>query len=190
MFWNEPNNLSHWNRELDPDWDRFAEMVCLAGECVAAVAPDLTRVLGGISPIDPWFIRNLLRKGVDDAIDVVAVHGFPLDWNHWHLDEWPRRVAEIRAACQGKPIWATEIGASSLVSSTLQAWALDRTAAVLFPHVERLYWYALMDLPEAWEATTRHRQSEGSAYFRHFRMGVYDAWGEPKPAAARLGAWA
>jgi beta-xylosidase len=189
-FWNEPNNLSHWNRELDPHWDRFAAMVCLAGERLAAVAPGLTRVLGGISPLDPWFVDNLMSKGVGAAVDVVAVHGFPLDWNHWHVDEWPSRVATIRAMCAGKPVWATEVGAASLVSPALQAWALDHTAEVLLPHVERLYWYALMDLPEAWEATTRHRESEGSAYFRHFRMGVYDAQGEPKLAAARLRAWA
>ena len=24
MFWNEPNNLSHWNFEIDPEWQRFA----------------------------------------------------------------------------------------------------------------------------------------------------------------------
>jgi beta-xylosidase len=190
MFWNEPNNLSHWNRDLDPDWDQFATMVRLAGERLAVEASGLPRVLGGISPIDPWFVAKLMDKGVGDAIDVVAVHGFPLDWNHWHIEEWPERVAAVRAVCGGKPVWATEVGASSLVSRTLQAWALDRTAEILLPHVERVYWYALMDLPESWEATTRHRESEGSAYFRHFRMGIYDAWGEPKPAAARLGAWA
>ena len=30
MLWNEPNNLSHWNFELDPDWGIFANMVNLA----------------------------------------------------------------------------------------------------------------------------------------------------------------
>lgn len=23
-------------------------------------------------------------------MDAVAVHGFPLDWNHWHINEWPQ----------------------------------------------------------------------------------------------------
>ena len=27
MFWNEPNNKSHWDFELDPEWRIFAEMV-------------------------------------------------------------------------------------------------------------------------------------------------------------------
>ena len=189
MFWNEPNNLSHWNRDLDPSWERFAEMVCLAGDRLAAVDPDLTRVLGGISPIDPGFIRHLFRLGVDRAVDVVAVHGFPLDWNHWHLEEWPARLQSIREVAEGKPIWAAEVGASSFASTTLQAWALDRMAELLVS-ADRVYWYALLDLPERWEAHTRHRASEGSAYFRHFRMGVHDARGRPKPAAERLRHWA
>lgn len=190
MLWNEPNNLSHWNRDLDPQWDGFATMTRLAGARVAAIAPGVARVLGGISPIDPQFLRRLLDRGVGEAIDVVAVHGFPLDWNRWHVDEWPDRVAAVRRVAAGKRIWTTEVGASSFVSPALQAWALDRTMAVLLPHVERLYWYALMDLPEAWEATTRHRELEGSAYYRHFRMGVYDPLGCAKPSARALERWA
>jgi beta-xylosidase len=27
MLWNEPNNKSHWDPELDPDWARFGHMV-------------------------------------------------------------------------------------------------------------------------------------------------------------------
>jgi beta-xylosidase len=188
MLWNEPNNLSHWDRHQDPDWSLFAEMVCLAGQRLAIVASGLPRVLGGISPIDPYFVQNLFAQGVGDAIDVVAVHGFPLDWNRWHLSEWPARVQAIQDVSGGKPIWATEVGASSLVSPELQAWAVDATLEHLVPCTERIFWYALMDLPERWEAVTRHRGSEGSAYYRHFRMGVFDAQGRAKPAAARLAA--
>ena len=190
MLWNEPNNMSHWDRLQDPEWALFSEMICMAGQRLASVAPGVTRVLGGISPIDPLFIRNLFGRGLADAIDVVAVHGFPLDWNRWHLAEWPLRIQQIRELSGGKPVWATEVGASSMVSESLQAWALDATLEQLVPSVDRVFWYALMDLPERWEAVTRHRGSEGSAYYRHFRMGVCDASGQPKRAAARLAAWA
>ena len=27
MFWNEPNNKSHWDFEIDPEWKIFAEVV-------------------------------------------------------------------------------------------------------------------------------------------------------------------
>ena len=79
MFWNEPNNLSHWAFDLDDDWKIYAEMTKRAARAVRSEAPGLTRVLGGISPIDPAFIENMHRKGVLDELEVVAVHGFPLD---------------------------------------------------------------------------------------------------------------
>ncbi len=189
MLWNEPNNLSHWDRHQDPDWALFAEMICTAGQRLHEVAPGITRALGGISPIDPRFISNVLNRGVGDFVDVIAVHGFPLDWNRWHLAEWPRRIEQIRDVSGGKPVWATEVGASSIVSPSLQAWAVDATLEQLIPYAERVYWYALMDLPERWEAVTRHRGGEGSAYYRHFRMGVLDAHGSEKPAAAQVSEW-
>src|SRR5438067_1986395 len=51
MLWNEPNNLSHWNFELDKGWSIFGEMTKLAADAVRAENPKLRRVLGGISPI-------------------------------------------------------------------------------------------------------------------------------------------
>ena len=39
------------------------------------------------------------------------------------------------------------------------------------------------DLPRAWEATTRHREAEGSSYYRHFYMGLLREDGTPKPLA-------
>src|SRR3954466_15321748 len=98
MFWNEPNNLSHWDFELDKDWRIFAEMVRLAADAVRTENPALTRVLGGISPIDTGFLENMRGQQVLDVLDVVAIHGFPLDWNHWTIHEWPDRIEQVRAA--------------------------------------------------------------------------------------------
>src|SRR5438067_895409 len=108
-FWNEPNNKSHWDFELDPEWQAYAGMVKLASAAVEAENPALTRVLGGISPIDPKFIERLDGYGVLDTLDAVAVHGFPLDWNHWQINEWPERLAEMQAVTS-LPIWITEVG--------------------------------------------------------------------------------
>ena len=63
MIWNEPNNKSHWDFENDPGWTVFARMARLAGEAIAAEAPGLPRVLGGMSPIDPDFVRLLAAQG-------------------------------------------------------------------------------------------------------------------------------
>ena len=70
-IWNEPNNKSHWDPLLDPEWARFAEMTRLAGAAVRAENPTVTRVLGGMSPIDPSFVRRLEEMGVMGAIDVI-----------------------------------------------------------------------------------------------------------------------
>ena len=94
MFWNEPNNISHWDFSLDPEWRIFGDMVKCAATAVSAEASRMTRVLGGISPIDPLFIRRMAAQGVLAAMDAVAVHGFPLDWNHWQINEWPAKLAE------------------------------------------------------------------------------------------------
>src|ERR671921_1810392 len=97
MLWNEPNNKSHWAFEEDPEWAIFAEMTILAADAIAAENPDLVKVLGGISPIDPIFMANMAGRGGLDHLDAVAVHGFPLDWNHWQLNDWPEKLREIPA---------------------------------------------------------------------------------------------
>lgn len=180
-FWNEPNNKSHWDPEVDPGWVRFAEMVKLASAAVRAEAPGLTKVLGGISPIDPAFISNLAGQGVLDSVDAVAVHGFPLDWNHWQIDQWPERIAEIEAVTH-LPVWVTEVGVSTFGAEEVQEFGLKRTAQLLCGRVPRIHWYSLYDLPKAWPATTRHREAEGSSYYRHFHMGLLREDGSPKLA--------
>jgi beta-xylosidase len=181
MIWNEPNNKSHWDPELDPDWSHFAEMTKLACEAIRAENAGLPRVLGGISPIDPNFIVNMREKGVIDAVDVVALHGFPLDWNLWSIHEWPAKLDEIRAVTD-KPIWVSEVGVSTFGAEEVQEWGLKRTAELLSGRAPRIHWYSLFDLPRAWPATTRHREAEGSSYYRHFYMGIVREDGSEKLA--------
>jgi beta-xylosidase len=189
MLWNEPNNLSHWDFEIDRDWSAYAQMVRLAGQAIHAENPKLTRVLGGISPIDPAFITRMAKLGALDEIDVVAVHGFPLDWNHWTIHEWPDKIEEIRAVTS-KPIWVSEVGVSSFGAEEVQEFGLKKTIELLLPRVDHVYWYSLFDLPRAWPATTRHRESEGSSYYRHFYMGLFREDGQPKLAARHFAEFA
>jgi beta-xylosidase len=180
-FWNEPNNQSHWDFHIDPGWAQYGEMTRRAARAVGRVAPGVTRVLGGMSPIDPSFLRLMQGYGTLDEIDVVAVHGFPLDWNHWQLDDWPAKIAEIEAETT-KPVWVTEVGVSTFGADEVQRFGLARTTELLRDRVDRVFWYSLLDLPQAWGATTRHKESEGSSYYRHFYMGLVRPDGTPKPA--------
>jgi beta-xylosidase len=181
MLWNEPNNLSHWDFSDDPEWRTFSALVRSAAEAIRAERPTLTRVMGGISPIDPNFVRTLDAHGALASVDVVAVHGFPLDWNHWQIHEWPGKLAEVRAVTD-RPLWVSEVGASTFGAEEVQQFGLRRTAELLTGLVDRIHWYSLFDLPRAWPATTRHREAEGSSYYRHFYMGLVREDGTPKLA--------
>ena len=128
MLWNEPNNLSHWDFELDPGLGRSSPtMVRLAADAVRAENPTLTRVLGGISPIDPGFITQHAAQGVLDHVDVVAVHGFPLDWNHWTIRRVARQAAPRSARSPTMPLWVSEVGVSTFGAEEVQEFGLRRT---------------------------------------------------------------
>jgi beta-xylosidase len=188
MLWNEPNNLSHWDFEIDKDWRIFSSMVRAAGQAVRGENSSLTRVLGGISPIDPAFIAKLYRQGALDHVDAVAVHGFPLDWNHWMIHEWPQKLDEIRAVTT-LPLWVSEVGVSTFGAEEVQEFGLSKTAELLMGRVPRIHWYSLYDLPRAWPATTRHREAEGSSYYRHFYMGLLREDGTPKLALQKFSSY-
>jgi len=188
MIWNEPNNLSHWDFEIDQGWQTFAPMVRLAAAAIASENPRLTRVLGGISPIDPGFLANMRDQQVLDAVDVVAVHGFPLDWNHWSIHEWPDKLADVRTVTS-QPLWVSEVGVSSFGAEEVQEFGVRRSAELLIGRADRIHWYSLYDLPRAWTATTRHREAEGSSYYRHFYMGLLREDGTAKLAAKSFAAF-
>jgi beta-xylosidase len=181
--------MSHWDFEIDPEWKAFAALATASAEAIRAENASLVRVLGGISPIDPKFIVNMRDQGVLDRVDAIAVHGFPLDWNHWQIDEWPDRLAEIQALTD-LPVWVTEVGVSTFGAEEVQEFGLRRTAELLLGRAPRVHWYSLYDLPRAWPATTRHRESEGSSYYRHFYMGLLREDGSPKLAAAKFADYA
>ena len=185
MLWNEPNNLSHWNFELDPGWNIFSQMVNRAADAIKAECPALPRVLGGMSPIDSGFLAALQKHCVLSHVDAVAVHGFPLDWNHWSIHDWPAKLDEIKA-CTALPLWVSEVGVSTFGAEEVQVFGLERTAELLLGKTDRIHWYSLYDLPRAWPATTRHREAEGSSYYRHFYMGLVREDGTPKLAFDRF----
>ena len=179
VLWNEPNNLSHWDFKLDPGWKLYADMVKQASAAIRQANADLTIVLGGVSSCDCDFLRLMASYDVMDHVDVAGVHGFPLDWNHWSINEWPARIEEA-AAVAGKPIWVLEVGVSSFGAEEVQAFGLERTLSLLRGKTDRIHWYSLYDLPPSWPAETRHKEAEGSSYYRHYYLGLLQHDGTPK----------
>src|SRR5690606_31188610 len=101
----------------------------------------------------------------------------------------PAKIEEIRAVTH-LPVWVTEVGVSSFGAEEVQAWGVVRTAELLIGRAPRIHWYSLYDLPRAWPATTRHREAEGSSYYRHFDMGLLREDGTPKLALEKFAAYA
>lgn len=180
-IWNEPNNLSHWDFLLDPGWPVFGSLVRDSAAAIRQIRPDIPLVLGGLSPIDHRFVDRLRELGALENIDVLAVHGFPFDWNLWPMEEWPERIDRLREEF-GRPVWITETGVSSFATETVAAWGLRESRRVLAD--EKVFWYTLLDLSPEREATTRHRQAEGSSYWRHFHFGLLRHDGTPKQAVS------
>ena len=94
----------------------------------------------------------------------------------------PKSWRKSRAVTE-LPVWVSEVGVSTFGAEEVQEFGLRRTAELLIGRCERIHWYSLYDLPRAWPATTRHREAEGSSYYRHFYMGLLREDGTPKPAA-------
>ncbi|MDD5534118.1 MAG: beta-xylosidase, partial [Syntrophales bacterium] len=84
------------------------------------------------------------------------------------------------------PVWVSEAGVSTFGAEEIQEFGLRRTAELLIGKTPRIHWYSLFDLPKTWPATTRHREAEGSSYYRHFYMGLLREDGSPKKALARF----
>src|SRR6185312_13895642 len=53
-----------------------------------------------------------------------------LDGNHWKIQDWPKKIDEIRAVT-GKPVWVSEAGVSSFGAEEVQVFGIKRTAELL-----------------------------------------------------------
>jgi CDP-paratose 2-epimerase len=173
-LWNEPNNPADWDRDLDPDGRRFAEMAREAGRCAQASGARV--VLGGMCPVDPGWLERMGDYGVLDVVDVVGVHGFPGTWD-FDWSDWPEGIASVRRvlAARGRPceIWITEAGYSTWQHDErgqLRAFLKARRAPV-----ERLYWTSALDL----DRERAHRDGI-NADERHYHLGLRTAQGQPK----------
>ena len=156
-LWNEPNNPYKWDRDYDPDYARFAEMIIDAANWVRECG--LTPVLGGLTLLDYDFLAAMDGHGVLEHTEIVGIHAFPGMWephatswdvpNHWY--GWEHRVSELSAAAGDRPVWVTETGLATYDKGTDQVGREERQTVrlrdALRAPADRVYWYTLFDLP-------------------------------------------
>jgi CDP-paratose 2-epimerase len=188
-LWNEPNNRLKWDfPRFDPQWQKFAEMITMAGSW--ARHSQKPTVLGGMIPVDHHWLNLMNSYGVLDHIDVVAIHGFPgmwwpdrpnWDWySHWL--GWKNKIKYIQEHSGDRPIWVTETGfATNVDHSGLHTTPHDTQADMLQEAAEApadcVYWYSLIDLDPAREAIEGFHVDE---HEYHLGLVTYD--GQKKPA--------
>ena len=181
MLWNEPNNKSHWDFEIDPDWSALRrDDEARRPRRSRPRTRRCTKVLGGISPIDPTFIAE---PGAARACWTGSTRSRSTasrsTGTTGRSTSGREKLQEIQAVTD-LPVWVSEVGVSTFGAEEVQEFGLKRTAELLIGRAPRIHWYSLYDLPRAWPATTRHQEAEGSSYYRHFYMGLLREDGTPK----------
>lgn len=191
-LWNEPNNLREWDVTLDPYWMKFSEMIGAAAYW--ARQRGKKTVLGGLSPIDPNWLRLMGERGLLPHVDAVGVHAFPVSESNW--EGWKPaadRIREVLKPFNDKTqVWITETGYST--------WRHDErrqlTAFVdaLDAPVERVYWYAVHDLDPKLPTVEGFHADERAYHFGLKRADgseklLYRIWAEGGIGAVRDAYW-
>ena len=193
-LWNEPNNRYKWDfLHADPGWKKFAEMIGSAAYW--ANERGMSTVLGGMIPVDPFWLDMMHDAGVLEYIDVVGIHAFPGMWfpHHPNWDwrdrwtGWVDKLAGIQTAARGRPVWVTETGLATwdLATSRPAKFQLQQEklqdvfqAMPACPDT-RFYWYSMIDLDPAREAIEGHHVDENEYHLGlltsdGFRKHAYD----------------
>lgn len=176
QLWNEPNNDANWQFRVDPEWKAFSEMLTAAAERAKALGK--TTVLGGISPVDPRFIRLLQQNGALTHIDIIGIHHFFGVFEE--SEEWSALAEKVREIKEvsGKEVWIDEIG-YACSGAHGEEGMLRAMAELLEQDVGRAYWYSLYDLPSSRE--TQAACSPGATASDHdYYFGLKDERGRAK----------
>ena len=173
-LWNEPDQLSEWDRTLDPHWQTFSAMV--GGAAYWAQRRGKRTVLAGMSVYDPNWLELMFRRGVMQYIDAVGIHGFPgtyeASWESWNsvVQSVQQILAQHRS---GAEIWISATGYSTWRHDEYEQ--LRAFTAALEAPVERVYWYSARDLNPELSARDGFHADD-----REYHFGLRDNDGAPK----------
>ncbi|MRS05604.1 NAD-dependent epimerase/dehydratase family protein, partial [bacterium] len=163
-LWNEPNNRSCYDYILDESWDIFSSMIIGASGIVKKHGKK--SVLGGISPINPGWIKIMGDKKVLDHIDVVGIHGYPDVYDsRWR--SWEESIDSIQNALDlygsKAEIWITETGYSTWRYDERKQ--VEKFISVLDTLIKRVYWLSLLDTPSKVSTRNGHHIDERDYHF-------------------------
>ena len=173
-LWNEPNNRSEWDYTLDPHWNKFAEMI--GNAAYWARHRGKKTVLGGMSPVDPGWLKYMGDLKLLQHFDAVGFHGFP-DVFDYHWEGWEPQVERVRAVLQNyapnAEVWLTEAGYSTWQHNEKKQ--VEEFLKVLETSAERAYWYTMFDLAPNYDTVDGFHLDE-----REYHFGIKHNNGQPK----------
>lgn len=173
-LWNEPNNQLDYDYTMDYSWNKFSKMIGMAAYW--AQHRGKKTVLGGMSPIDPNWLRMMAEQGTLKNIDAIGVHGFPHVFDQ-QWDSWDKEIKDLKVILKEfdlkKEIWASEVGFSTWNYDEVQQY--EEFKNILNAEVDRLYWYSLKDLDPSLPTTGGFHLDE-----REYHFGLKKSNGEKK----------
>jgi len=190
MIWNDESVRVRGGAAHDAEEASLAGRITVAAAgAIAAEDAHVTKVLGGFSPNDVKLLETMKGSGALDGVEAVAVHGFPLDWSPWQIQDWPLKLEDVRAATE-LPVWVSAVGVSSFGADEVQIWGLQRSAELLIGRAPRVWWSSLYDLPQDVEEVGADRgAASGPGYDRQFHMGLLREDGSPKASLEQFAAF-
>lgn len=144
-LWNEPNNKVEYDFTLDYSWTKFSRMITMAAYW--AKKKGKKTLLGGMSPIDPNWLKMMADHGTLEHIDAVGIHGFPhvfdQQWKGWEVNIDAIRDLLEKYSME-KEIWISEVGFSTWQYDEVKQY--EEFKKVIATRADRIYWYSLKDL--------------------------------------------
>jgi len=173
-LWNEPNNIVEYDFTLDYSWQKFAEMIGMAAYW--AQHRGKKTLLGGMSPIDPNWLRTMAECGALDCIDAIGIHGFPGVFDQ-QWTNWEDKIAAIRTVLSdanlSKEIWISEAGYSTWQCDEVRQ--VEEFRAAVSAGADRMYWYGLNDLDPKYPTVAGFHLDD-----REYHFGMKKHQGTPK----------
>jgi CDP-paratose 2-epimerase len=173
-LWNEPNNILEYDFRMDFSWDKFATMIGMAAYW--AQKKGKKTLLGGMSPIDPNWLKIMAEKNALQCIDAIGIHGFPGVFDQ-HWTSWEQNLKEVREVLDqyglDKQVWISEAGFSTWQHDEYKQW--EEFKKVLATDADRVYWYRLKDLAPQYATVGGFHLDE-----REYHFGMKKADGTEK----------
>jgi hypothetical protein len=140
IIWNEPNLAQEWG-DQPPDPAGYVELLRVAYTAVKEIDPEALIVSAGLAPNnrmdetamdDRIYLQGIYEAGAGEAFDILGTHpyGFaypPDDPRDAHQGLNFARLLDLREIMVRngdghKPVWATEVGWTTVAVDEKQAW--------------------------------------------------------------------